>query len=441
MKAHLTKSLVDNAEAPIKGESWIADTKIRGFGLRLWRNSNGTAKKSYALRIKGLEGKSIRKTFSPYLAQREIWEKERWDEWPKINNNTEYFTPDNISLGQLIHSARKWAQDEVDKIKGRKLYGNGFTKIVRITLDEELKQQNSQLQTRIQSYTFRKAKEIQLKRMKTRGVSQTYLDRLDGVFETYIPLELKTKNLFKIQKDEVRNALLAIDKISNLKMLRPFIGQILDLPIPFGLRCQVSSYHMREISTPERAGQHSIIEKPKQLKSLFEYLEKEEDKWQQAYCLRLYFLMTAPMSQIMAARWDQLQVNTYSRRSDGAFLFDGLDWVYGKKWSSSEPIRTIGFELLVKSKRRIKEQFAKSQYWFPSPSKHHEDNHIKSVNILWEQCLRDLKLEYITPKNFRTEYHEKRYFQLDRAMGIEDTSLALDKEKMKKLSIGTQNSN
>ena len=439
MKLFLTKQVVDNVEPPVKREYWISDTKIKGFGLRVWRTPNGSVKKAYALRIKGLNGKTIRKTFYPYSAQLEIWQSERpkrnLNDWLLSRNDERAFVPKDITLGQTIQAARHWAQNEVDKINGRVLYGDdGFTKIVRMSLEEEIKQQEDSLKQRIKTYSFSKAKEIQLQRMKTRGVSQSYLDRLDKVFEQCIPDDLKSKNLFAVQKNELAKTLLSVSKISNLKVLRPFIGQILDFPQRYGLRCLATSYNMRQINTPDYGEVCSIIDKPEKLRALFKYLENAEDKWQQAYCLRLYFLMSAPMSKIMAAKWDQLQIYTYTRRSDDSFLFHSLDWVYGENRRSFDSIRTIAFEILVKSREKISKEFGSSEYWFPSPSKRHQDGHIKSTNVFWQQCLAELKLDYVTPKTLRREYHANRYFGLDRDMGLEDDRLDLNSEKMAKLS-------
>ncbi len=439
MKVFLTKQAVDNAVPPSKREYWISDTKIKGFGLRVWRSPNGSVKKAYALRVKDLNGKSIRKTFNHYWAQHEIWESERWERrinhWTGSGQNNPSSMLEDITLGQTIQAARKWAQDEIDKINGRMLYGdNGFTKVARITLKQEIKQQEESLKRRIKTYSFSKAKDIQLQRMKTRGVSQNYLDRLDKVFEQCVPNELKSKNLFDVQKSELTKTLMSVAKVSNLKMLRSFIGQILDFPQSYGLRCKASSYNMRQINTPEYDAISPIIENPEKLKALFKYLEYEEDKWQQAYCLRLYFLMSAPMSKIIAARWDQIRINRYTRRCDGAHLFDGLDWVYGETWRSFERIKALAFEILLRSRSNIAKEFSESEYWFPSPSGHHQGDHIKSTNVLWEQCLEELNLDYVSPKTLRREYHAKRYYGLDRAMGIEDHHFELNVENVAKLS-------
>jgi hypothetical protein len=58
----LTADFVNRATPPDLGERWIADTKLRGFGLRLWRTSSGEGK-ALAIRVVDTEGRSIRRTY------------------------------------------------------------------------------------------------------------------------------------------------------------------------------------------------------------------------------------------------------------------------------------------------------------------------------------------------------------------------------------------
>jgi hypothetical protein len=45
----LTAEYVDGVERPPTGELWIADTEIRGFGLRVWTGEGGDFK-AFAIR-------------------------------------------------------------------------------------------------------------------------------------------------------------------------------------------------------------------------------------------------------------------------------------------------------------------------------------------------------------------------------------------------------
>ena len=61
-RAELSPELVFDLECPKMGELWIADTKVRGFGVRLWSTNSG-GQKAFAVRTANLKGKIIRKTF------------------------------------------------------------------------------------------------------------------------------------------------------------------------------------------------------------------------------------------------------------------------------------------------------------------------------------------------------------------------------------------
>ena len=132
----------------------------------------------------------------------------------------------------------------------------------------------------------------------------------------------------------------------------------------------------------------------------------------------------------MAARWDKLYIKRYTRKSDYT-----LTWVYGESWRSSVRLQKNAFNILLKSKQKIAEQFGESEYWFPSPSKHHKGEHIKSVILLWERCLEELGINYVSPKALRKEYYSNRYYGLDDAMGIIDERLEMSAENVAKLSI------
>ena len=55
-------------------------------------------------------------------------------------------------------------------------------------------------------------------------------------------------------------------------------------------------------------------------------IEADSEKWQQAYCLRLYFYFHSPMSRLLAARWDQLWEVAFQAQKDRRHL----QWRYQK---------------------------------------------------------------------------------------------------------------
>ena len=97
----LTTSFVDAATPPENGERWISDTKLRGFGLRLWPSTHGEGK-AFAIRTTDRKGRSIRMTYD-------------------AEARNEYFFgfDKKLSLGDVLDKAREWAKDELCRTKGR----------------------------------------------------------------------------------------------------------------------------------------------------------------------------------------------------------------------------------------------------------------------------------------------------------------------------------
>src|SRR5882757_10676330 len=96
-RAELTAKLVFEIECPKAGERWIADTKVSGFGLRLWSTASG-GRKAFAIRVSNLDSKKIRRTFDIDTASRTKLDLAYSDR------------DDKFELGEYLDEAREWAQ-------------------------------------------------------------------------------------------------------------------------------------------------------------------------------------------------------------------------------------------------------------------------------------------------------------------------------------------
>jgi len=94
----LTTDFVNNVLPPKKGELWIADTKVRGFGLRLF--ASGGEGKSFCVRTTDEAGMVVRKSFS----------KDWRYHWARRNVQAE------PRLGDLLEQARDWARREIENL-------------------------------------------------------------------------------------------------------------------------------------------------------------------------------------------------------------------------------------------------------------------------------------------------------------------------------------
>ena len=103
----LTPEFVDTALPPGRGERWIGDTEISGFGLRLWATRSGEGK-AFALRTSLCDGKSVRRSFDPR-------ESVEYRYAVLLNSKPE-------ELGSYLSCARRWAWSEITKLKRRILH-------------------------------------------------------------------------------------------------------------------------------------------------------------------------------------------------------------------------------------------------------------------------------------------------------------------------------
>jgi len=93
----LTPKLVNSLSPPDRGEKWIADTAVPGFGVRLWATPSGGGK-AFSIRATDADGKVVRKVFRP-------------PSWWSFDENPR-------QLGEYLKSARYWARNEINRLRG-----------------------------------------------------------------------------------------------------------------------------------------------------------------------------------------------------------------------------------------------------------------------------------------------------------------------------------
>jgi len=117
----LTPDFVNNIRPPENGELWIADTKVRGFGLRLFASGGGG--KSYCVRITDETGMVVRKSFPKDRRYRRALRDAQAE----------------LRLGDLLEVARYWARGEIEELKHldmtyyeRRKHSRSIARFVRI---------------------------------------------------------------------------------------------------------------------------------------------------------------------------------------------------------------------------------------------------------------------------------------------------------------------
>jgi hypothetical protein len=367
IRRHLTPTMVNELRAPTKGESWVADTAVRGFGVRLW-NTQGGGQKAYAVRVSDNSGTSIRKTFI----------NNPWDD---------FFDDGDKSLGAKLEDARHWARAEIRQLKFA-----GDTEHIWAVAGQKA-------QSFIKRQSLARAAQELILRMRLRGLSQRYVDRLDKLFSTHIPYRLRTSELQNVNPSAVANALIS-EQVSgaNARTLRSFLSQIY-------LEASASNHGFSKF--PEQLSKnywklwekHRDVRYPelrklkkKDYRRLFRILERTSS-WQHGYAIRLYFKFGVPMQRLLAARWAQIVGDTWYPYAPDERLF----WyAYGERLDEE------ALELIKKVHALASKNFEPSAFLFPSPTKVGES--IRTVQSFWRGALETAQIKYYPLKEFSRSY-------------------------------------
>jgi hypothetical protein len=377
-RARLTPQLVLEATCPDRGERWIADTKIRGFGLRLWSTKSG-GQKAFAIRVSDLASRKVRRTFDIGRASR-----------TKLSFRFSLRQP-RYGLGDYLDDAREWAQDEIDKIKGRP------------TIQNENWSRHREAGELVLSLTLESAAESLLIGLTTKNASQNYTDQLHKLFALHVPEKIKRTPLGALNAKQVAKALVA-SKASpgNARALRSFLSQIIERGASF--HGPLGRFH--EEFAEEFARQwerHRDVRYPelrrfraKKYQQLFDALESDEQYWQQAMAIRLYFAFHAPLSRILSGRWKQLHESYwYPYWPDEKELwFESRDEVGEEHRRILSTIRSFG-----------ERDFGPSDHWFPSQNSR-SAIHIRSVEYAWQRALRASHIRYFPLREFSRSYRD-----------------------------------
>src|SRR5438270_13592821 len=122
-RVHLTTEFVKTVLPPERGERWIGDSEISGFGLRLWATRSGEGK-AFALRTSLCGGKSVRRSFDPR-------ESVEYRFAVLLNSKPE-------ELGSYLSCARRWAWSEIIKLEGEVLHFDKLDNIRTRAVEQRL---------------------------------------------------------------------------------------------------------------------------------------------------------------------------------------------------------------------------------------------------------------------------------------------------------------
>lgn len=360
----LTPEFVQSVMPPHQGERWIADSKLRGFGLRLWATPNGIGK-AFGLRITDKNGKKVRKTFS-----------------------LRYFdSGSDRELNTRLQEARRWAKDQIDASKGR------------TTLKQDQEERRQRIADRISKMTLLRAARLTLDGMRIQGMSAAYVDRLDKLFSAHIPKPLWSMRLNEVSPKAMACALARMAPSGgNLRILKSFIGQIFNRTTELGgsttaFMSEFPDQFWRKWRSANKQPFPELLNLTRHDYSLiFARLEAEEERWQQALCIRLFFMLGAPLSRLMDAQWWQIIGDRwYPYLPEEKFYW----------FESSEYLRPDTIVVLERARILCKERSEK-RYLFPSPTL--PGKPITTTLGLWRDALEEVGSRYYPLAEFARHF-------------------------------------
>lgn len=334
----LTPEIVDALIPPIRGEKWIADADLKGFGIRLWANAKGDGF-SYAIRIRDHRGIIRRENFSVWadwsasrkmraLLQQDIWEFE----W---------------SL--FLDDARGWAKSRIRELKGKR------------SIAECRECRRRKLSDAFQAMSLEAMAERALRKMERQKRKEEYIDQIRKLFWR-ISEENRSRTLMKvgIRKLAAEIADPALP-IMQSRALQAFVGQIYSSFSRWhGPAGKVSDAITRRISTlrsKQGVPYPGILEiSEEDLSRFFSLLAAEKKRWREALAIRLYFETGAKMRRILRIRWSEILDDRWYPYSpdERDYWFMGI-----------ERLEKPALEVLSLARSRLLEEKRVSRYIFP----------------------------------------------------------------------------
>lgn len=369
----LTPEFVDAVPPPERGERWIGDTDIRGFGLRLWATRTG-AGKAFAIRTSVFNGKDIRLTFD--LQGSIAWRLALPGSEPG-------------SLGSYLASARRWARQEIDRLKER------------VPRSERLRRLRIQKAEQRLLGTIQEIADDMLKDMRQRKLGNPYIDRLDKLLSLHLPSTVRSAPLAEIAPRDIATALSAANlSPTALHLLRAFIDRIFREVAPARPSLWNFSRDLND-QFHQLQGDRYDTRFP-ELKNLteddyeqiFQRLEAEPIYWQQAICIRLFFKFWTPFYRLMGAEWNDIVDRRWRP-------YPPSEWRLNVRYGSR--IDDHAAALLDRARRLGTEEFGPTPYWFPSKFGR-KFGHIRTVDTIWRNTLYDLQSRYYPLREVALNY-------------------------------------
>jgi hypothetical protein len=245
------------------------------------------------------------------------------------------------------------------------------------------------------------------------NMTDAYLIHLSKLFSIHVPQNLKSTKLAEFTEEQATQlSNLQALKPGNRQSLRPFLAKIFDTFHALTLtrdNFAIAQRELRHVQYFYNEDQSNSNTKQTNFETLFEILEAEKQFWQQALCLRLYFEFHAPLSRLMAARWDEVFQRSYSSDFRPGIKMQDFIWKYSTKRFGYEIITERCFKFLHRLRENSESSFPDNPYWFPT-SHGRSVEHIRSVEHTWVNALYKMGLKYASPRELRIDFQSTHSF-------------------------------
>lgn len=348
----LTSTYVNRVQPTRRGERWIADTKVRGFGLRVWPQG-----KSFAIRTKDQEGRSTRRTICE-------------------------------ARGYLLEDAREQAVREL-----RRLKGSPTIPTVREVWALKLP-----------TLTVNQWVEKVLAVKEREKASKAYRESVHDLYARFAEDKIGRIKLADLTiQDVVETVQRASATPGQARKLQSFLHQVLSFAGVFYRHAYDLSWQLSErhnyIYDPHPRPKLKL--RPKDFIGMFRRLVSEREQRQAALLLLFIFFTAVRPKEATRARWDQIRGNRF-------YPVRVAQW---RAFADSTEVKD-DFAVLISEIRKWNQTFdSQSPYLFPS-RKAVKSGHITGYQRYWQKIRVEFEMPevplYYLVRHFRNPW----YFQM-----------------------------
>jgi hypothetical protein len=267
-RRYLTPEFIDRLVPPTRGDRWIADTSLRGFGVRLWAGK--TRGKSFAIRVRGKDGQTIREAILPA--------ESRW-----------------------LQYARERAEDRIQKIKGRE---------PTPTFRERMQQK---WQPRLRKMSFDDLAKLAIEIQRRTVKSTQYVDDNWSRYNSFAAQELGKRKAHTVTAEDMFGVIKLLDhKPAQKRNLHSFFTYMLNLAWTLSPDFRVAAVGLQRgdlisYQKKEYYYDNKLKLETKDFRELFKILKREKVHVQKAYFIHLMFLLGSDVSprKLLQARTEE----------------------------------------------------------------------------------------------------------------------------------------